>query len=170
MSKIIKVSCDPGCIAIVNPNTFEFQKEDQILYYENLLEDANNSKIFLWGVTRGNWNIEIDLTSDIPEGFRSLQGSIASDGTLFFVSNDVLGYGVLVSHELLLQEIAEEWKIEIPSGRYICTVVQLFDPATARESSVWDSDMIHYHLSLNKSDDQIPEITDFPWENYKDII
>lgn len=166
MSNIIKVPSDFGCIALLNPDKYDIYKNEEILVWDNLLDDFNESKIFLWGVPRGNWNVEVSYTGEIPEGYRSIQGSIVSEGNLVFMTHDELSYAAMDRNSNILTRLPEEWKLATETSRFVCTVVQLYDPERRSDESVWDEVPVHYHLSLVKDDAPVPPVTDFPWEDY----
>jgi len=165
--QIISVPSDEGCIALINPKRYTSYKENELLNWDEFLEDMNNSIIFAWGTQRGNWNIELSFSGIKPEGYRSLTGSIVSDGMLCFAPHEELSMAAMSETTTFPLQGVDEWTIEVPEGRYICTVVQLFDPDKWAEDRVWNGKMIHYHLSLYKSDDAVPVITDLPWYDFK---
>ena len=166
MSNIIKIPSDFGCIALLNPNKYDIYKKEQILIWDYLLDDFNESKIFVWGVPRGNWKVEVSFTSELPQGYRSIQGSIISDGNLVFMTHEELSYAAMDVNSNILNRLPGDWKLTTETGRFVCTVVQLYDPERREDESVWEEVPVHYHLSLVKSDALVPPATDFPWEEY----
>ena len=167
MSQTILIPSNYGCIALLNPKRYTFLREDGILYTEDLLDDYNSEKIFLWGVPRGNWKVKIDFSVEIPQGFRSLKGCLVSDGELCFYTYDDLNVFAVGNATSKMTEMPEEWTLPVKEGRYVCTVVQLYDPQRWDDNSVWN-EPLHYHLSLVESAEQVEPAKDFPWENFSE--
>lgn len=135
MQSIFKVPADYGCLALVDPKSYQaFVGEDWAIrgLKGHLLEQAARERVFAWGCAYGNHRVAIEfLTSDrFPdiEAPACLQ-VIATAGHFILTDYDALANSAQYEDESLIDQ-GSSHLIEAPAGRYACRVVR-FDEETA---------------------------------------
>ncbi len=167
--KILKtIPSDDGCIAIINPNRYE-SFFDNMPSSTDFLEQAKNGNIFLWGVARGNWNIEIS-NEEVKNEFQSESGLLVSDGKVSFVTYDELSMAGMYKEENRSLAECDTWSFDLPKGSYICTVGMMFNPEIISEVGAIESENIHFHVCLKPSQDDRIMLESISWYDFDTYV
>jgi hypothetical protein len=160
---------DSGLIGIVDAAPFQgFVSPDWTLasLFGRFKEEMARRRLLLWGTGAdyGNWRLRVQEPSSV-KGYRTVQGPIEASGTaLHLCAYEHLTVVAQFADKSLPGEGGDELPcLSVTPGLYVCRIVQLYDPALAMSSEVFERTEPHFLLELEPTTSAVPAWTEVPW-------
>ena len=159
---------DSGLVAIYDPTTYRpFIDANWTL--EGILarfrESAAERSLLIWSTGgEGNWRVAISRTPVRQVGVREVVGTIeARSGKLFITSYDSLTMAAQFEDEKLPQPHEKDWYVPVELGIYRCRVLQMYDPAAATSTAVFEQTIPHFIVELLPTNEVLAPWQAVPW-------
>lgn len=163
--KVYEVTDDSGFLALVDPKAYDaFVAEDWAL--EQMLNHFKTHmaarRLLIWGTGMENiWHVRVEQRRSDISGFREVSGPIvATTGRLLLTNYESLTTVAQYRDISLPEPYQRDLMLEIPSGEYLCRIVQLEDPNDYEARPEQDADFLLELIEHNGPSDPWGEI---PW-------
>jgi hypothetical protein len=134
---------------------------------DHFAKEMTRGSMLAWGTGEtANWRIEVTREHRPGDGFRQCAGRVrATTAQFHLTAYEELTMAAQFRHVRLPRPGTEGWVVAVEPGWYDCRVVQLYDPALADTSAVFDQETPHFRLELVAcaKKGQRQEVVSVPW-------
>lgn len=166
-----EITDDSGFLALVDPISYRSFVDtdwtlDQIV--RRFKEEMQNRRLLIWGTGReGIWRVEVLFHRSSVTGFREFTASLTSSNDRLLLTNyESLTMAAQFEDVHLPEAHQTNLLIPVRAGRYLCRIVQRFDPESTAPHQEHDPDFRIELTSIKNIANDDDDVSGIPWTDF----